>query len=124
MYFSDQWLINYGWAYQSANDFQKAIEKYEIAEKYTSDPELLMDMAFCYAKLKYFDKALQRCSTAMYIVPNRIYPKYGLMNIYLEQNDSIKAIKMAKIIVVQTPKGISKDAAHYKEKANELLNKH
>jgi tetratricopeptide (TPR) repeat protein len=124
LYFSDQWLINYGWAYQCVGNYQSALEKYEIAEKYTSDPELFMDMSFCYAKQSNFDKAMQKCSTAIYIAPNRIYPRYGLMNILLAKKDTTNAEKVAREIIAQTPKGISKDAPFYKEEARKLLENH
>jgi O-antigen polymerase len=122
LYFSDQWLINYGWAFQCVGNYQSALEKYEIAERYTSDPELFMDMSFCYARQNNFDKAIQKCSTAMYIAPNRIYPRYGMMNIFLSMKDTTNAEKVAREILALTPKGISKDAARYKKEAADLLN--
>ena len=124
LYFSDQWLINYGWVYQCAGNYSSALEKYQIAEKYTSDPELFMDMSFCYAKLHRFDEAMQKCSTALYIAPNRIQSRYMLMNIFLEKKDTLSAEKVAKEIMAQTPKGISKNAPFYKEEARKLLENH
>lgn len=124
LFFSDQWLINYGWAYQCAGNYPSALEKYEIAEQYTSDPELFMDMTKCYVKLGKPDEAMQKCSTALHIVPNRIQPRYVLMNIFLEKKDTINAEKLAREIIAQTPKGISKDAPFYKEEARKVLENH
>ncbi len=122
--FSDQLWWNYATALEASNDYEGALAKYQIAERYTSDPELFMDMSFCYSKLHRFDEAMQKCSIALYIAPNRIQPRYVLMNIFLEKKDTINAEKVAREILAQTPKGISKDAPFYKEEARKVLGNH
>jgi O-antigen polymerase len=121
--FSDQVWITYGNALKESKNHVEAIKQFEKAEQLTSEPNTLLDAAFCHAKLGHFEEAIKRCSTAMNIVPNRIKPRYALMNVYLLKGDTSTAKVFANIIIAQTPKGISKDAAHYKERANELLQK-
>lgn len=121
--FSDQVWISSGDFLKIDKKYSIAIPKYEQAIQLTSDPDVLLDLGFCYTQTKQFDYAIDRCSLAMNIVPNRIKPRFALMNVFLAKQDTTTALILAKEIIAQKPKGISKDAANYKERASYLLQK-
>ena len=103
--------------YALSNRILKDIEKqspavivlYLMAQNYynLSDPNL--------AKHYYY-----KCAAR---VPHKIYPHYKLMQIHLEEKDTINAIKEAKIIINRKPKIKSPATDEMKEAAVEFINK-
>ena len=80
-----------------------------------------MKVTNCYANLGKTEEAIQSCTQAMDMIPNRLYPKYILMKLYQVKGDSLRSIRIAQDILTAVPKGISKDAAAFKEGAQELI---
>lgn len=117
---SDQFWLSYANLLFDKKESVKALEKYEEAEKLTSDPNLFLGMANCYIETKNYPEAIKKCSLAMNIVPNRMKPKFMLMNIFAAQKDSTNTLKLADEILLMKPKGVSKDAALYKEEAAKM----
>ena len=118
---SEAYLAAYGMSLHAQKKYKAALKKFNKAAEITTNPELYLKMSYSYMMLGDAKSAIEKCSLAVNMVPNRIAPKYALMNIYTSQRDTINALKIAKEIVVQTPKGISKDAAFYKKKAQSLI---
>lgn len=117
----DYWYWSAMLSYQS-KDYQTALQKLEKATKYGSDPAFFLKMGDCYIRLGQTDEAIRAYSLAMYIVPSRLQPKYVLLKTFIARGDTLEATKMAREIVAQKPKGISKNAVFYKKEANDWLN--
>jgi O-antigen polymerase len=117
---SDQMWWNHAAALYNKKDYANSLEKYQKTAQFTSDPDLFMDMGDCYMQLGNYPEAIKKCSLAMNIVPNRMKPKFMLMNIFAVQKDSTNTLKLASEILLMKPKGISKDAALYKEEASKM----
>jgi O-antigen polymerase len=117
---SDQLWWNYANALYNQKDYSQALVKYQKATSLTSDPDLFIDMSDCYAQLGNHDAAISRCSLAMNIVPNRLKPRYMLMNLFMAKKDTTTAKIFANELIRQTPKGVSKDADYYKEEAKKI----
>jgi O-antigen polymerase len=119
--FSDNLWLAFGAAQEELKDYNAALQSYQKAEHYTSDPKLFLAKGMCYANLNRYDEAIQQCSTALHIVPNRLQPRYALMTLYLAKQDTLTARRLATEIIEQTPKGVSKDAGFYKEEAKKIM---
>jgi O-antigen polymerase len=119
--FSGTYWCVYGIALHKMRKYESALDKFENGIKFTSDPEIYIKMSNCHMNLKNYSEAIKTCSTAINIVPNRIYPRYALMKIYENKQDTLNAIKIAWEIIAQQPKGTSKNADSYKKEARELI---
>ncbi len=110
-----------GTALYQQERYLSAIKQFEKAAHHTSDPDLYLKMSNCYLKLGNYSEALNRCSTAMNMVPSRMYPRYTLMRIYQSKKDTLHSIEAAEALLEQTPKGVSREAPFYKKAAKMLL---
>jgi len=110
-----------GTALYQQGQYLSAIKQLEKAAQFTSDPDLYLKMSNCYLKFGNYSEALNRCSTAMNMVPSRMYPRYTLMRIYQSKKDTLHSIEAAEALLAQTPKGISREAPYYKKAAKILL---
>jgi O-antigen polymerase len=110
-----------GKAYVNQKKIQQALYQFQRSSQFSSSPALLANICNCQLKLKQYDKALATLQTASNMVPNRLTPKYCLMKTYMEINDTTNAHKMAVVLIAMKPKGISKNAAKFKQEANEIL---
>lgn len=117
---SDYWYVCGTTLYQ-LEKYQPAINQFEKAAQFCSDPDLYLKMSYCYWRLGNYSEAIDRCSTAMNIAPSRMYPRYTLMRIYQSKKDTLHSIEAAEALLAQTPKGISREAPYYKKAAQVLL---
>ena len=121
MSFTEEYWWVYGSALQGQREYGKALEKHKKMLSLTTDPNIFMKVTNCYANLGKTEEAIQSCTQAMDMIPNRLYPKYILMKLYQVKGDSLRSIRIAQDILTAVPKGISKDAAAFKEGAQELI---
>jgi O-antigen polymerase len=120
---STEYLKNYGNALFMQKDNTSAINKYKEAICIAPDPDILLKLGFCYQQTKQYDKALEVCTLAHNIVPNRVLPLFSQMSIYMYSRDTANTIKLAKQIVKIIPKISSQETDFYKKQATILLSK-
>ncbi len=119
-YSEKYWTVN-GLVLQNMKKYDLASDNFNKALALTSSPETFIRHGECLMEIGRYDEAIQRCSTALYIAPSRLLPRYTLMKIYERQMDTIQALRLANEVLLQTPKGTSKKADFYKKKAQKLI---
>lgn len=118
---STHYLQGYAQLLFRAKHYDAAIEKYNKALDYTSNPEIYMELGNCLTKRAKFTEALQSYKIAENIEPHRFAPKYGLMKIYGFAKDYGNAKDIAQQIVAMNPKVESEKVEFYKKEARKLL---
>ena len=118
---STHYLHGYAQLLYRTKHYDAAIEKYNKALDYTSNPDIYMELGNCLAKRAKFTEALQSYTTAASIEPHRFAPKYGLMKIYGFAKDSTNAKGVAQQIVAMNPKVESEKVEFYKKEARKLI---
>jgi tetratricopeptide (TPR) repeat protein len=116
----DYWYIC-GIAMSHLGKHSLAIKQFEKAAQFSSDPDLFLKMSHCYLNLGNYTEAVKCCSTAINIVPNRMYPRYTLMRIFQIKKDTLQIIKAAEALLAQVPKGVSQEAPFFKSAAKTLI---
>ena len=118
---STHYLRGYAQMLLSTKHFDAAIEKYNKALNYSSDPSLYMDIGNCYSKRGRYKEAELAYSVAANIEPHRFAPKYGLMKLYGFAKDSSNAKLIAQQIIIMNPKVASDKVEYYKKEARKLI---
>jgi O-antigen ligase len=119
----ESYWTNYANITLDIKDYDHAIVRYAKAINLTSNPSVYMKIAQCYEEHGDYSNAEQNLLTAKYIQPNRMQPRFILMNLYLKMKDTSKATLEAKWIVAIQPKIPSKETDFYKYNANMVMNK-
>jgi hypothetical protein len=114
------WL-HYTNALYAGKQYALAAAQLKEALRYTSNPELYMLQGNCYFKLQRYAEAEAAYNTAKYIQPNRFAPRYALMKLYGDTNDSLNAIKTANELIAMQPKTASETIDFYKKEANDIV---
>ena len=73
-----------------------------------------------YQAMREYDLAEHSLLKSTQIVPNRLYPWYLLMELYVETGDEEKAREMAKIVLTKEPKVQSTAVREMREEANKI----
>ena len=112
---------NYGELLMQTKHYDAAIDKFNMALDFSSDPNLYMQLGNIYSKRGRFTDAMQTYTLASNIEPHRFAPKYGLMKLYSFAKDSASAKNMAEEIVTMNPKVESEKVTFYKTEARKLI---
>jgi hypothetical protein len=92
------------------------------ARKLTANPEVLRKQAQIFKAERDFTKAIEVYQYLTLAEPNRLYPKYELMNLYHQKRDTFHVIFYAQDIMNKQVKISNQKSKRYKRKATELLN--
>jgi len=90
-----------------AEQQEKSNEVLKRATKISCDPMLYNIIGKNYQMMKEYDLAEKSFQKASLIVPNRIYPHYLLMKLYVETGEEEKAKAAAQIVLSKEPKVMS-----------------
>jgi O-antigen ligase len=120
---SEGYQQQYGKALMANEQYTQALVQFGEAARYTSLPDLYMNISRCYEKLGDTMKAENNYRLAMNIQPSRFAPRYALMQLYLRTGNMGKAEDMAKGIIQLKPKVPSKEVEFYKREALKLVQK-
>jgi len=74
-----------------------------------------------YQGLKQYSLAEKSLRNAAQIVPNRIYPYYLLMNLFVETGDDEKAQEAANTVLTKEPKVQSTAINEMREEARKIM---
>ena len=119
---NNEYWMNYGNVLLAQHDYPSALAKFERAEALSSDPNLYMKSAQCRAACQDLLGAKNDLLIANCIDPNRISPKYALMQILLEMRDTAGSVSMAHDILTNIPKINSAKNVKYQQAAQNMLN--
>ena len=123
-YLSDQirFLFEYAQCLSKSEQYEASNQVLEKAVKISCDPMLYNIMGKNYQALKEYDSAEKSLKKASLIVPNRIYPYYLLMKLYVETGEETKAIVTARIVLTKEPKVQSTAVREMREEAKKVVN--
>jgi O-antigen ligase len=117
----DTYLKNYGQVLMANGNYFEAIEYFNKAKVYTSDPQLFLLTGQCHRKIGMPKEAIQEFDEACYLEPTRFLPRMALLNTYLKAKDAARAAAIALNIVNLTPKIPSLQVQKYKAAARQIL---
>jgi O-antigen ligase len=121
LYNYESYWTSYASLFIKKEKYKDAIDFLNKGQLYTSNPEIYIKKAFCYAKTGNYAEAEKNYLAAKYIEPSKLSPKFALMKMYYGQRDTIRAIGMAQEIITQEPKLFSKETNWYKRQATALI---
>jgi O-antigen polymerase len=99
-------------------DYRSASDYLSRGRQYSSDPGLFILSGNCYEMQEQYDSAEKQYLIALNMEPDRLLPRYDLMNMYLKKGDTLRAVDRAAEILVIRPKVLSEKAEEYKEEAD------
>lgn len=89
----------YGSALYLKQDYSASIDFLQEATALYSNPSSFIMLGNAEQQLKQYAQAEQAYQIAAGITPSRLYPKYLLAKLYIEAQQTEKALKMARLIV-------------------------
>jgi O-antigen polymerase len=89
-------LLEYGKCLLMAERYNEGVRILEQAAQYMDDPFLSINLAEGYSEQKRFGLAEKQLLMSIRMIPNRVYPRYLLTKLYLQQGDSLKASRLAE----------------------------
>ena len=122
-YLHDQikFLFEYGRSLSQSGQSEKSNEVLQHAIQISCDPMLYNIMGKNYQSMKEYDLAEKNFHKATLIVPNRLYPYYLLMKLFIETGNTEKALENAKIVLTKEPKVQSTAINEMREEAKKIL---
>jgi len=123
-YLNDQinFLFEYGRSLSQSEQPEKSNEVLRHATRISCDPMLYNIMGKNYQAMQEYDLAEKHFHKAALIVPNRVYPYYLLMKMYVETGDMEKARENANIVLTKEPKVQSTAIKEMREEAESIRN--
>jgi hypothetical protein len=116
-------LNDYAEKLYAAGDYPKAIQFCEQAALRSSHFNIYETMGRSYQAIGDFGKAENAFLKCNYLVPNRFYPKYSLMLLYLNQGKLDNAKQWAKVIAAMPVKVDGEDVRKIKLVAQRVIDK-
>ena len=113
-------LFEYGRSLSQSEQPEKSNEVLRHATQISCDPMLYNIMGKNYQAMKAYDLAEASIRKSAQIVPNRIYPYYLLMKLYIETGDREKAVENADIVLTKEPKVYSTAVREMREEAKSI----
>lgn len=98
-------LYNYGAELSIKKEFTKSIEVLEKAKPYMNDYNLYSYLGNSYEGIKDYYNAEKNFYRATKLIPHKLYAKYRLVYVYINQNKNQEAYNLAKNIIA-TPEKI------------------
>ncbi len=121
LYDNPRFLFSYGKALNGLQNYNKSNSILFEGAKLSSDPMFYNVIGNNYKKLGAYQLAEKYYKKAFDILPNRIYPLYLLMNLYVKTNNTQKALYMKNKVISFKPKIESKATNDMKKEAEELI---
>ena len=117
-----QFLFEYGRSLSQSEHLEKSNEVLQQSAKISCDPMLYNIMGKNYQAMKKYDLAEQYLLKSTHIVPDRLYPYYLLMKLYVEMGDKQKARETAGIVLTKEAKVQSQAVKEMREEAKKIEN--
>ncbi len=94
-----KFLFTYGGVLSMMAEDSQAVQLLESSKLRYNDPNLWITLGDSYRRMRQFTKSEQHFSHASHMIPNRLYPKYLLANLYLDVGKLSEANAMADSIL-------------------------
>lgn len=117
----DNYWKNYGNIYFEMQNYRAALKYFMKAKEFSSLPEIYYGTGSCYKKLHLYPKAIQEYETLVSLYPSKFLYRMMLLEAYLKNKDTQKAISLAQEIIVLQPKIPSEKVNRYKNMCRGLL---
>jgi tetratricopeptide (TPR) repeat protein len=117
-------LFEYGECLSRTERFAESNRILGLGTQISSDPMFYNIIGRNLQAIKQYGAAEIYLRKSMYMVPNRLYPRYLLAKLYIEIGDVDKAKKMAKWVLSNDAKVSSSAADDIKKEMEDLLSKH
>lgn len=117
---SDYWE-NYGRIYLDMGQYSKAVICFEKAKKATSLPEVYSYSGICYERMNKYPQAIKEYEILTSLDPSRFIYKMALLQMYLKNRNTEKALSLASEIIHTKPKIPSDTVNSYKKMCYNLL---
>jgi O-antigen ligase len=115
-------LYQYAYLLNTTNELDKAQNIINETMAYNTSPDVYLLASSIAFQKKDFAQSEKSLLTAVYITPNRIVPRFALLNFYLETQQKKKALYWANLIETMPIKIPSATTSVLKEKVNKMLN--
>jgi len=116
-----EFLVHNGKALSMAGESKKSIETLKQALGFLSNSIIYTTLGDNYKRLGDFNSAKKSYQRASHMLPGRLYPKYLLTKLHLENGDTDKALNLAKEITAQKVKVESKAAEEIKNEMQAVI---
>ena len=117
-----QFLFEYAQCLSQSEHYEESNKVLEKAVRISCDPMLYNVMGKNCQAMKQYVEAEQCLIKASYIVPNRIYPYYLMMLMYMDAGETEKAKAAAQIVLIKEPKVQSTAVKEMRKKAESITN--
>lgn len=117
-----EFLMNYGQVLAMGRKCNEAIEILLTAKKHFNNSKIQISLGNCYVALNKFHEAELTYLDAWYMIPNRFYPKYLLMKLYIINNNKKKAFETAQYILNKSAKVNSTAIREMRDEVKKYLN--
>lgn len=118
---SGEFLFYYGSAFYLKHDYSQSIDYLQKAVKLRSDPNAFITLGRSLQQLKRYREAENAYQMATGITPAKLYPKYLLAKLYLEMEQTGKALAVAGYIINAKEKAPTTAGAEIKYEMKELI---
>lgn len=121
MRYSPDFMFEYGRALNKMQCYKKSNEVLSEGIKLCGDPMFYNIMGQNYKELGNIDSAILCYNTALNMVPNRLYPRYLLMQLYSTSENYTMAYKTALEVVNFQEKIVSPATLEMKDSAQKII---
>jgi O-antigen ligase len=101
--------------------YRKALPLLEQARSNFVGPHLYLLLDKCYQKTEQFNKAEKSLKRAVWMRPQKMYPRYLLVKLYRQGGDQQKAVQEARQLLQMKPKTVTPAGRQIKEKMQTLI---
>jgi tetratricopeptide (TPR) repeat protein len=112
-----QFLFEYGRSLSQSKQYEKSNKVLQRAMQMSCDPMLYNIMGKNHQAMKEYDLAEKNLRKSTLLVPNRIYPYYLLMKLFVETGDDRKAHENARTVLTKEPTVWSRAIEEMREEA-------
>lgn len=116
-----KFLMQYGKALSMRGAYGEALGILGEAKRYLNSTIVQIAIGNNYKMLHHYKEAEQAYSEAWSMVPDRLYPGYLLAKLYVESNQTQRAIVIATVLISKKPKVPSEAVAQIQQEMRKLL---
>lgn len=121
---SGEYLFYYGSALYLKYDYSGSVHFLQKAVALVSDPNAFITLGNSLQQLKRYPEAEHAYQMASAITPAKLYPKYLLAKLYIEMQQTGKALKMAELIINTKEKVPTTAGSEIKAEMKVLINQY
>jgi tetratricopeptide (TPR) repeat protein len=116
-----RFLFEYGQLLASIAKYDLALPLFKESRCYSISEELYESTIQCHVALRQFHSAEVLIKELISMVPNRFFPRFELVDVYLKQGDTIQATQEAKRILAMPVKIPSQEISNIKTSLLEVI---